>query len=334
MIDPEIAINAVQNMIQRFRDDELVRAHLHTFKEHPNDMISDIVKRYFNYPRGETDHTISPDFMKNIVIHDDVLNVLPHVPNDSIHLTFTSPPYYNARDYSKYQYYEQYLGFLENVFTDIYRITKTGRFLVVNTSPVIIPRVSRKYSSRRYPIPFDIHDRLSKVGWEFIDDILWVKPEGAAKNRIAIFNQYRKPLTYKPNTCVEYLMVYRKKTPRLIDWNLQQYSDDVVQQSLVNTDLERSNVWYINPTRDKIHDAVFPDKLSERIIQLYSFIGDLIFDPFAGTGTVGRSAIDNNRFFFMVEQNHKYISRIVEKVGMTYVMDSDEFAKRKDVDYR
>ena len=93
----------------------------------------------------------------------------------------------------------------------IHRATKTGRFFVLNTSPVIVPRISRQHSSRRYPIPFDIHPLLIKMGWEFIDDIVWEKPEASVKNRNGGFFQHRKPLAYKPNTCTEYLMVYRKK---------------------------------------------------------------------------------------------------------------------------
>ena len=98
------------------------------------------------------------------------------------------------------------------VFKETHRITKEGRFLIVNTSPVIVPRISRAHSSKRYPIPFDLHAILVKEGWEFIDDIIWEKPEYSVKNRVGGFQQHRKPLGYKPNTITEYLMVYRKQT--------------------------------------------------------------------------------------------------------------------------
>lgn len=60
------------------------------------------------------------------------------------------------------------------------------------------------------------------MGWEFIDDIVWEKPEYSVKNRIGGFQQHRKPLAYKPNSVTEYLMVYRKQTDKLIDWNIHQ----------------------------------------------------------------------------------------------------------------
>src|SRR5690606_9462952 len=131
----------------------------------------------------------------------------------------TSPPYYNARDYSFYNSYEEYLEFLRDVFKEVHRLTKNGRFLIVNSSPVIVPRVSRAHSSKRYPIPFDLNKILTDDGWEFIDDIVWQKPEYSVKNRIGGFMQNRKPLSYKPNCVTEYVMVYRKKTTDLIDWN-------------------------------------------------------------------------------------------------------------------
>ena len=103
------------------------------------------------------------------------------------------------------------MNFLTNVFAQTHRITQEGRFLIVNTSPIIIPRVSRQHSSRRYPIPFDLHAKLVSIVWEFIDDIVWEKPEYSVKNRIGGFQQHRKPLGYKPNTVTEYVMVHRKK---------------------------------------------------------------------------------------------------------------------------
>ena len=74
-----------------------------------------------------------PDYLKNVVVNDDVLNALKNVHEESIHLTFTSPPYYNARDYSIYKSYDEYINFLASVFKEVHRITKEGRFFILNT---------------------------------------------------------------------------------------------------------------------------------------------------------------------------------------------------------
>ena len=209
--DPEVVLQSIRGLFV-FKNDEEVKNKLLNLKNHPNEIIQEVIKKKFKLNgniSNDLDHTKSPDFMKNKVIQGDTREILKFVPDESVHLTFTSPPYYNARDYSIYRSYKEYLDFLEEVFKGVYRVTKEGRFFLLNTSPIIIPRVGRQYSSKRYPIPYDIHPLLIKMGWEFIDDIVWIKPEASAKNRNAGFLQHRKPLGYKPNACSECVMVYR-----------------------------------------------------------------------------------------------------------------------------
>jgi DNA modification methylase len=143
-------------------------------------------------------------------------------------------------------------------------------------------------------------------GWEFIDDIIWLKPEASVKNRIGGFMQHRKPLGYKPNAVTEYLMVYRKQTEKLLDWNIRSYTYETVEESKVADGYETTNVWKIDPCFDKVHSAIFPVELCKRVIQYYSYKGDLIFDPFGGSGTVGRTAKALDRLFFLTEQEPKY----------------------------
>ncbi len=333
--NPELVMQAVRGLLV-FRNDSKVRIQLERLREHPNDMVREIVERETNGQKRlvDSNHRESPDLLKNLVVEGDVTQTLMHVPDESIHLTFTSPPYYNARDYSIYQTYEEYIDFLEGVFSQVHRVTKEGRFFILNTSPVIIPRAGRKYSSRRYPVPFDIHARLTSMGWEFIDDIVWAKPEKSAKNRVAGFEVNRKPLTYKANPRTEYVMVYRKKTDKLIDWNLRQYDWDTVSLSKVLGDYERSNVWNIAPTTDQVHSAVFPLKLCLEIVRLYSFVGDLVFDPFAGSGTLARAAVGLERYALMTEILPEYISRMKQQLTSSLTderpfqfLEQPEFAK-------
>ncbi|MEW6068271.1 MAG: DNA methyltransferase [Nitrospirota bacterium] len=310
--DPKIVLQAIRGLLV-FKSDRSVEKYLKQLHKHPNEMIQTVIhKEYFSQVTSEIGqpHSETYGFLKNVVVNGDVRDILKIMPDESIHLTFTSPPYYNARDYSIYQSYQEYLDFLADVFKEVCRVTKEGRFFVLNTSPIIIPRVSRQHSSKRYPIPFDIHPHLVNMGWEFIDDIIWLKPESSVKNRNAGFLQHRKPLGYKPNPVTEYLMVYRKKTEKLIDWNIRQYSWDVVKKSKVMEEYETSNVWKIDPTFNKVHTAVFPLELCNRVIKFYSFKGDLVFDPFAGSGTLGRAAKNLERLFFLTEKDIKYFHEI------------------------
>lgn len=311
--DPKIVLQAIRGLLV-FRANLPVKEQLKKLATHPNETVQSVIRKEFfqnsNGHEPKEEHAKSPVFMQNVVVQGNVQEILKHVPDESIHLTFTSPPYYNARDYSIYESYNAYLDFLTQVFCQVYRVTKEGRFLIVNTSPVIVPRVSRAHSSKRYPIPFDLHARLVQNGWEFIDDIIWLKPETSVKNRNAGFLQHRKPLGYKPNPTTEYLMVYRKQTDKLLDWNMRAYEWNTVQESRVQGGYETSNVWKIDPTFDKVHSAVFPVELCNRVITFYSYKGDLVFDPFAGSGTLGRAARNLGRFFFLTEQERKYVERM------------------------
>ncbi len=280
--DPKVVCQAIRGLLVFEKDHQVVES-LKPLINHPNEMVrAAIYKAFFTSTdtnQNKLPHSETYDYLKNIVVNDDVLKVLEHVLDESIHLTFTSPPYYNARDYSIYPSYKHYLEFLEKVFKETYRITKEGRFLIVNTSPIIIPRISRSHSSKRYPIPFDLHPYLVNMGWEFIDDIVWLKPESSVKNRVASFMQHRKPIAYKPNSVTEYLMVYRKQTEKLIDWNIRSYPYETVEQSRVADGYETTNVWKIDPCFDKIHSAVFPkfvasNWLQNRRIVLISFMSN------------------------------------------------------------
>lgn len=259
-------------------------------------------------------HPLVLDEVKNLVIEGDSAQELTKLPDGCVHLTFTSPPYYNARDYSIYSSYNEYLDQLCAVFKEVLRVTKMGRFLVVNTSPVIMPRISRNHQSKRYPITFDLHARLVAMGWEFVDDIVWEKPEFSVKNRNGQFGQHRKPLTYKPNSVTEYLMVYRKPTDRLIDWNLRCYNKETMEASRILGNYDNTNIWRIQPVSNKKHSAVFSVELCEKVIKYYSFKGDLILDPFAGTGTVALAAHNLDRNFLMVEMNDGYTKVICDSL--------------------
>lgn len=240
----------------------------------------------------------------------DAREVLSEFPEDTAQLVFTSPPYYNAKpEYHESHSYDEYLAFLGEVFERCHAVLSEGRFLVVNTSPVLIRRASRSTSSRRLPITYDLHSVLRNIGFEFIDDIVWQKPEGAGWHlgRGRRFAADRQPLQYKPVTVTEYVTVYRKQTDRLIDWNIRYHPDQAaVKASRVEDGYERTNIWRLAPAHHKQHPAVFPAALAERVIRYYSFRGDLVLDPFAGTGTVARVADELGRRFLLVEKSPEY----------------------------
>ena len=255
--------------------------------------------------------------MRNTVALGDSEIVLPDLPAESVDLVFTSPPYYNARpEYTDYITYEEYLLKLRKIIQNVHRVLAEGRFFAINISPVLIRRANRTEASRRIAVPFDIHRLFIEEGYDFIDDIIWEKPEGAgwATGRGRRFAADRNPLQYKPVPVTEYILVYRKQTSKLIDWNIRAHpKQKLVEDSRIGDDYERTNIWRIQPAYDKRHPAIFPAELAEKVISYYSFKGDVVLDPFAGIGTVGEAAIKSGRRFVLIEQEEKYVSIIRER---------------------
>ena len=248
---------------------------------------------------------------KNIIGLGDSEKLISSLATGSIDLIFTSPPYFNARpEYSEYHTYEDYLCSMRKIICCCHRVLKEGRFFVINVAPVLVRRTSRSTSSRRLALPFDFHRIFTEEGFDFIDDIIWEKPEGAgwATGRGRRFAADRNPLQYKSVPVTEYILVYRKHTDKLIDWHIRKHHDqDAVSRSKISDDYERTNIWKINPVRSKYHPAIFPDSLVEKVIRYYSFVHDVVMDPFGGIGTTARVAYRLDRRFVLFELNKKYV---------------------------
>lgn len=255
----------------------------------------------------------------SVVVSGDARVVLRRLPEDCFGLVVTSPPYYNAKpQYSEYSDYQEYLSLLREVFQQCYRTLEEGRFIIVNASPVLVRRPSRNKSSKRIPVAFHINNILEEIGFEFLDDIIWAKPAGAGWNtgRGRRFAADRNPLQYKPVPITEYFLVYRKKTDKLIDWNIKNYPDkEAVKQSKIEDGYEITNLWYEKPSHHPNHPATFPVEIIKKLISYYSFKGDMVLDPFAGIGTVGRAAISSGRLFYLIDIEKKYCDIAVKELS-------------------
>lgn len=257
--------------------------------------------------------------LRNTIGKGDSEALLKDLPNESVDLVFTSPPYYNAKpEYAEYLSYEEYLLKMQRIIHECGRVLNEGRFFVLNVSPVLVRRASRSEASRRIAVPFDFHRLFIEEGFEFVDDIIWAKPEGAgwATGRGRRFSADRNPLQYKPVPVTEYVLVYRKKTDKLIDWLIRKHPDQKsVSESKIADGYEVTNIWKITPAHNKVHPAVFPSELAEKVITYYSFKNDVVLDPFGGTGTTMKAAIKLGRRFATFELEQKYIDLMKESVA-------------------
>lgn len=252
--------------------------------------------------------------LANTIRLGDSEELLKEMPNECVDLVFTSPPYYNAKpEYAEYLSYEDYLLKMQKIIHECARVLNEGRFFVLNVSPVLQRRASRNEASKRIAVPFDFHRLFIEEGFEFVDDIIWVKPEGAgwATGRGRRFAADRNPLQYKPVPVTEYVLVYRKKTDKLIDWLIRKHPDQTaLAESKIEDGYDVTNIWKITPAHHKLHPAIFPMELAEKVIKYYSIKNDVVLDPFAGTGTTGKAAAKLDRRFALLEQDKDYMEII------------------------
>lgn len=283
--------------------------------------------------------------LRNAIGLGDSEILLRELPPQSVNLVFTSPPYYNAKpEYAEYLSYDDYLLKMQRIIHECARVLSEGRFFVLNVSPVLIRRASRSEASRRIAVPFDFHRIFIEEGFEFVDDIIWVKPEGAgwATGRGRRFAADRNPLQYKPVPVTEYLLVYRKKSDRLIDWLIRRHPDrQSVADSRISDGYEVTNIWKITPAHCKEHPAVFPAELAEKVISYYSFRNDVVLDPFGGTGTTARAAVRLGRRFATFEIEPRYMDVIrkhfaaadpeIEKLNINWIDASQPEENNLDI---
>lgn len=267
------------------------------------------MREYFDYRQSHGKKIRVLKYDKPILLRGDNVETLKKIDENSVQLIFTSPPYYNAKIYSNYHSYRDYLSGMFETLKACHRVLEDGRFIIVNVSPVISKRPGREFESTRYPIHFDFHNLLTQAGFYFVDEIQWIKPESSVKNRNGGYQQTHMPLSYKPNCINESIMVYRKSAPFLLDKNIAMYDKSFANDD----DFDSSNCWYIAPVSNKNHPAVFPKELCRRILKYYSFKGDIVLDPFAGSGTFGEVAMTMNRTPILCEQNENYCSLINEE---------------------
>lgn len=235
---------------------------------------------------------------------------MPEVDDGSVTLTVTSPPYWNAIDYDRHAEnpeqlyrtrtyadgfgdYHSYLEWVTRIFKETLKKTRPGGFLAVVVGTVLLDGVC-------YPVPFDLVHKLTDSGWLFHQDIVWHKTTAGVK-RAGVFIQHPYPGYFHPNIMTEYILVFRKPGDPIY----RRASDSAKAQSAFPVDdlFTReiaNNVWHIAPVPPNTldHPCPFPEEIPYRLIQLYSYPGDVVLDPFLGSGqttkvafALGRNAV-------------------------------------------
>ena len=245
----------------------------------------------FTVPAGQQSRVVFADNM-------DLSLGMPTLPDEGVALTFTSPPYWNFIEYGGagvgYENsYEDYVSSLQHVFAEVYRKTMPGGRFVINVSNMKA-RQSIEGQAFIYPIVADTIRAMGKAGFTFFDEIIWHKKRGkaGALEDSPLWGSYPYPPTPKIlDSTFENILVFTKPGQREVDLGIKEQSRLTLDEWREYT----KGIWRIESGSEAIHPATFPMEVAERIVRLYSFVGDLVLDPFAGTGTTIVSAEKNLR---------------------------------------
>ncbi|HTA44279.1 MAG TPA: site-specific DNA-methyltransferase [Bryobacteraceae bacterium] len=249
---------------------------------------------------------------------------LSWIPDGSVHLVVTSPPYWtlkgyaagNANQMGHFEEYEYFLSELDRVWRECARVLAGGGRICCVVGDVCI---ARKKQGRHFLVPLhaDIEVRARRFGLDCLQPIIWHKiANGATEVQGNGSGFYGKP--YQPGAIikndVEYVLFLRKGG--------EYRSVPVIQKALSMLTREEMKAWQRSIWTDlrgastrEGHPAPYPVELAERLIKLFSFAGDTVLDPFAGTGSTSMAAIMSGRNSIANEIEPSYIEMARKRIG-------------------
>lgn len=239
-----------------------------------------------------------PNKLLNTIIASSCEN-MKDIPNNSLHLMITSPPYNVSKEYDNDLSLEEYLNLLKNCFTETYRVLVDGGRACIN-----IANIGRK---PYIPLSDYVSKIMIEIGFNMRGEIIWNKSAGAGISTAwGSFQSASNPILRDVH---EYILIFSKGNyKRERDKEEKELrKDNITKEEFIEW---TKSVWTMNTESAKRigHPAPFPEELPNRLIKLFSFTNDIVIDPFMGSGTTAIAAIKNNRNFVGYEINEEYIN--------------------------
>ena len=242
------------------------------------------------------------------------------IPNESVHLVITSPPYWQIKDYGIPEQigyndsYETYIKKLNNVWKECYTALHKGGRMCINIGDQFL-RAIQYGRYRIIPIREDIIRYCCEdLGMDYMGAIIWQKRTTCnTTGGASVMGSYPYPRNGMVSIDYEFILIFKKlgQAPKV---------SEAIKQISKLTEKEWGEYfqghWKFAGEKQNSHIAMFPEELPRRLIKMFSFIGDTILDPFLGSGTTTLAAYKLNRNSIGVEINPKFLSIIKNKVGI------------------
>jgi len=234
-----------------------------------------------------------------------------NIEDSSIHLMVTSPPYNVGKEYDKDLNLREYFELLKDVFFETYRVLVTGGRVCINIANI----------GRKPYIPYHkfIMDVMLEIGFFMRGEVIWNKGAGAGVS--TAWGSWQSPSNPTLRDTHEYILIFSKdkfsrkknnKEPTISKQEFLEYT---------------KSIWEFNPESAKKvgHPAPFPVELPYRCIQLYTYKGDVVLDPFCGVGTTAIAAIMSDRHYVCIDNDPEYVKKAIKRVkvfkAQTTLMD-------------
>ena len=247
----------------------------------------------------EKDNPFPPQ-LKNKLILGDSRNMID-IPDASLHLMITSPPYNVSKEYDGDLSLEEYLELLNNVFKETYRVLVHGGRACIN-----IANIGRK---PYIPLSDYISKMMIDIGFLMRGEIIWTKSAGAGVS--TAWGSWQSASNPTLRDTHEYILIFSKN-------EYKRKKEESQENTITREEFMEwtKSVWTMNPESAKKigHPAPFPVELPYRLIQLYSFTNDVILDPFMGSGTTAIASLKTNRHYIGYDNNRDYIDLSEKRV--------------------